>query len=219
MKRWFLWLLVIVAVFVIGWYYFFYRGSRKTATSQPAASSDSANSSTNGPQPAQITWQTVERPQQGIKVEMPVNPKESEAPAYNLSGPSDQIEMLASNPDPATTYAVAWEDNPPVARVNRRIPDRTLSAARDGMLDRTQTYLITQSQTTVAGFPALDLTARNAGGGILDARLIYARGRLYALIITLPSLSARRQQDVDRFYNSFTPELLEGQSKPGNANG
>lgn len=217
MKRWLVWLLVLVAVFVIGWYYLFYRGSAKKSNPQQTASSDTA--AQTGPVPAKITWQTVERPQDGIKLDMPAGPKEFEVPSYNRNGSAEQVEMLSSSPDPNTTYAMAWQDNPPVARVNRDNPDRTLEAARDGMLERTQTFLITQSQTTVGGFPALDMTAKNVGGGILDARLIYARGRLYALIVTLPSLSARRQQDVDRFYNSFTPELTGAGTKPANANG
>ncbi|MFZ0392559.1 MAG: hypothetical protein WCF17_18860 [Terracidiphilus sp.] len=205
MKRWLFWIVVIVAVFAIGWYYLVYRGDLKSRASQSAETGESASSDQNAIQPAHITWQTVERPQAGIKVEMPAGAKDIEVPAYNMNGSTEQVEMLSSNADSETTFALTWEDNPPVARANRENPERTLEAARDGMLERTETNLITQSQATVAGFPALDLTARNAGGGILDARLIYANSRLYTLIAAFPSLAARRQKDVERFYNSFTP--------------
>ena len=207
MRRWLFWFLLILAVFAIGWYYFFYHANTKTSAPQPTASSENTNTVQNMPQPAQITWQTVERPQEGIKLEMPTGAKDLEVPAYNLNGSSEQVEMLSANPDTETTFAVAWENDPPVARVNRRNPQRTLDAARDGLMERTQTFAITQSQVTVAGFPALDLTAKNSSGGILDARLIYANRRLYALIAAFPSVSARRQQDVERFYSSFTPAI------------
>ena len=81
------------------------------------------------------------------------------------------------------------------------------------MLARTQTFLIQQSDVKVAGFPALDLSARNEGGGILDARLIYVNGCLYSLIVAFPDLATRRQADVDRFYQSFTPVAPAGQTR------
>jgi hypothetical protein len=68
---------------------------------------------------------------------------------------------------------------------------------------RTQTSLISESATTVAGFPGRDFSAGNAGGGILNSRLVYASPRLYMLIASFPSESARREEDVLRFFNSF----------------
>jgi hypothetical protein len=212
MKRW-VWILVVVALFAVGWYYFGYRPRPKIKPTQSAATSQGAGSNQNAIQAATITWQTVERPQAGIKVEMPAGAKDLEVPAYNRNGTAEQVEMVASNPDPDTTYALGWENDPPVARANRHDPERTLKAARDGMLARTQTSLIQESELKVAGFPALDLTARNTGGGILDARLIYANGRLYSLIAAFPALGARRQKDVDRFYQSFMPAPSDAPTK------
>jgi hypothetical protein len=211
MKRW-QWLALIIALLAVGWYFYFYRGGLRRGIVHPVA--DSANSELTGYQPANINWQAIERQQDGFKLDMPSGPRQLEVPAYNEKGSSEPVQMLFSDPDGATTYAVTWEDNPPVARANDRVPDRTLEAARDGMVARTQTSIMTQSRPTVAGFPALDLMAKNNGGGILDARLIYVHHRLYTLIATFPSSGARREQDVVRFYNSFTPLVL-GTSKTG----
>ena len=115
------------------------------------------------------------------------------------------MKMLFASPDGDTTFAATWEDNPPVARVNDRVPDRTLQQARDGILTRTRTSLVTQTQITNVGYPALDMTAKNSEGGYLDARLIYLNDRLYTLMALFPTTNARREQDVIRFYNSFAP--------------
>lgn len=212
MKRW-QWVVLIVVLLAVGWY--FYRGRlRKSAVQTTPASESTANADLTGYQPANINWQTIDRQQDGFKLEMPASPKQLEVPAYNEKGSSEPVQMLYSDPDAATTFAVTWEDNPPVARVNDRVPDRTLEAARDGMVIRTQSSITSQSRPNVAGFPALDLTAKNSGGGVLDARLVYVHDRLYTLIATFPSSGARREQDVVRFYNSFTPVML-GAAKGG----
>jgi hypothetical protein len=45
--------------------------------------------------------------------------------------------------------------------------------------------------------------ARNSSGGVMDTRLIMAGKRLYMLSAAFPSMSARREQDVKRFFGSF----------------
>jgi hypothetical protein len=154
--------------------------------------------------PARINWQTVNRPNNGFKVEMPADPKDIQVPAYNESGASEPVNMLFSTPDGGTSFAVAWADNPPVARVNRRSPGQVLTAARDGALERTQTSLTNETSSSPGGVPARDLVAHNAGGGVMDSRLLYSGDRLYMLIAVFPSRGARREQDVARFFNSFT---------------
>jgi hypothetical protein len=78
--------------------------------------------------------------------------------------------------------------------------------ARDGMLERTQTAIVSQSLSLQRGnYPSLDVSARNGDGGILDARLILAGNRLYVLMALFPSASARREKDVARFFDSFVP--------------
>lgn len=212
MKRWLWVILLIIAVFAVGWYYFFYPRTAKRVAEVAQVNAIRDQSTL---QPATINWQPLDRQQNGFRLEMPAGAQELQVPAYTDSGSSEPVEMLLSNPDKATSFAVTWEDNPPVARANDRNPDRTLEAAREGMLTRTQTYEMTESQQTIAGFPAMDVLARNAGGGVLDARLIYAKGRLYALIATFPSMTARREEDVLRFYNSFTPQLIATGTKAG----
>jgi hypothetical protein len=75
--------------------------------------------------------------------------------------------------------------------------------ARDGMLSRTQTTLTSETRTTPDGYPARDIAAANAGGGVLNARIIFTGERLYTLMALFPAASARREQDVTRFYKSF----------------
>lgn len=215
MRRWLFRILLLLAVVAVGWYFYGHPALLKSSTIHTTETIQTANSDQIAAQTATIGWQTVERPQDGIKLQMPAGARDSEAPAYTTKGAAEQVNMVTSNPSSGTTYAIGWEKDPPVARANRGDPQRTLEAARDGMLARTQTFLIQQSDLKVAGFPALELSARNAGGGILDARLIYAHGCLYSLIITFPDLATRRQTDVNRFYQSFTPPAPS--SRPANA--
>ncbi len=153
--------------------------------------------------PARINWQTVNRPQDGFRVEMPIDPKEIKLPAYNEKGGTELINMIFSNPDASTTFAVSWADNPPVARAGNRSPDRTLNLARDGALASTQTALVNETASSPGGSPARDIVAHNQGGGVMDSRMLYVGSRLYMLTAAFPSMSARRQQDVTRFFNSF----------------
>lgn len=153
--------------------------------------------------PANIIWQKVDRPADGFRVEMPTDVKQIQIPAYNESGGTDQVDMIFSNPDAETTFSVAWADDPPVARVSKRTPDRTLEMARDGAVARTQTTLVSESANNTLGFPGRDFAARNTGGGVFNSRLVYAGSRLYMLVAAFPSTGARRDRDVSRFFNSF----------------
>ena len=198
-------------------------GGPHTFGSSTGLSSDQAASSTV--RPARMNWQAVNRPKDGFKLEMPADTREIQVPAYNENGGSETINMILANPDGATAFAVAWADNPPVVRVNNRAPDRTLDMARDGALTRTQTSLVSERRIAPGGFPARDFVARNVGGGVMDSRLLYAGNRLYMLIAVFPSMSARREQDVTRFFNSFTasgatgiPETLPLGSALGSGN-
>ncbi len=155
--------------------------------------------------PAKMSWQSVDRPNDGFKVDLPSEPKEMAAQAFNETGGAEPIRMIAAAPDDDTYFAVTWQDNPPVARMNNRAPEATLNMARDGMLARTQTSLVNQSLSLQRGNPSLEVSARNGGGGVLDARLIMAGNRLYVLMALFPSAGARRERDVARFFDSFVP--------------
>jgi hypothetical protein len=145
----------------------------------------------------------VDRAAEGFRVEMPVDTRKIQIPAYSEAGKTDKVNIIFSNPDAETTYSLAWEDNPPVARVSRHAPDRTLESARNGAVACTQTTLVNESTTNTQGFPGREFMARNSGGGVLNSRLIYAGSRLYMLTAVFPSAGARRDQDVSRFFNSF----------------
>lgn len=178
------------------------------------AESTASESLTSGGHPARMNWQVVSRPDDGFRIEMPADPKDLQVPAYNEAGSTEPVKMIFANPDGDTTFAISWEDNPPVSRVNNRAPDKTLDAARDGMLARTQTSLTSESRLMAAGYPARDISSKNTEGGVLNARLIFAGDRLYTLLALFPSSNARREQDVVRFFNSFAPSRVPGESLP-----
>jgi hypothetical protein len=203
MKRWQIVALIVAGLLIAGYIYYYHGGFGAGGGTRPGPAAGTSSDEENG-RPARITWATVNRPDDGFKVEMPADPRDLQVPAYNETGGSEQVKMLYSNPDGETTFAVTWEDNPPVARVNRDSPEKTLDQARDGMLVRTQTTPVREANVTVSGYPGRDITAKNSGGGYLDARLIFSNDRLYTLMAVYPSISARREQDVIRFYNSFT---------------
>ena len=167
---------------------------------------DSRDLPSTGPvaHPATITWQKVDRSSDGFRVEMPTDVKQIQIPAYSETGGTEQVNMIFANPSSDTTFSVVWEDSPPVARTADRTPDRTLSDARDGAVARTQTTLVSDAATNIQGFPGRTFEARNSGGGVMNSRLVYTGSRLYMLTAAFPSVSARRQKDVTRFFNSFT---------------
>jgi hypothetical protein len=152
----------------------------------------------------QLEWRPVDESDQGFKLEMPGDPKQVVVQATNEAGNNEPISMLMVKPDSDRTYAIAWADKPPVARMNDLVPDKTLDQARDGELGRTDTTLVSEIRTNPQGYPGRDVVSHNAGGGVMDTRFIYARPRLYMLIAASPSASARHQDEVIRFFNSFT---------------
>jgi hypothetical protein len=203
-KRWHY--IVLAGLLLLGIGYVYLHRQDLGLVGPPSGAADSLGSSLPSPssRPPRIAWQTVDRSKDGFKVEMPTDIKEIQVPAYNESGGTDQVNMIFSNPSADITFSLAWADNPPVVRVNGRAPERTLDMARDEALARTQTTLVSETRSTAGGFPARDIAARNAGDGVMDTRLVFAGSRLYMLTAVFPSMAARREQDVTRFFNSFT---------------
>jgi len=151
----------------------------------------------------QLEWRPVDESTQGFKIEMPGEPKQIVVQATTETGGTEPISMLLTKPDGDRTYAIAWAEKPPVARMNDLVPDKTLDQARDGALSRTETTLVSEIRSNPQGFPGRDVVAHNAGGGVLDTRFVYAGSRLYMLIATAPSVSARHEEEVIHFFNSF----------------
>jgi hypothetical protein len=150
-------------------------------------------------------WRTVDRVGDGFKINLPGDARDLQVPAYNESGGSEPVHMLMAAPNADSTFAITWQDNPPVMRISSHVPERTLSAARDGMLVRTQTTMVSQLLSTQHGNPTLDVLARNVQGGILNARLICVGNRLYIMMALFNSADAAQDQDVSRFFDSFSP--------------
>ena len=152
---------------------------------------------------AQMKWQSVSDSNLGFKIEMPGAPNRVVVQANNETGTTDPISMILVKPEENHTYAIAWAEKPPIARINDLAPDRTLDQARDGILSRTASTSVSEVRSNPQGFPGRDIVAHNVGGGMLDTRLIYAAPRLYMLIATSPSASSRHEEDVIHFFNSF----------------
>lgn len=219
--------ILYIAVFLLvgaGCYYaylhpdqFGFGPSRSFASAGVPASTDAPPAGRS----ARINWQPVDRPGDGFKVEMPEDTRQLQVPAYNDSGVSEPVNMIFSSPDGGTNYSVAWADNPPSMRTTGRSVDQTLDAARDGLLARTQTSLVSETRCSPQGFSGRNILARNVGGGVMDARLIVAGQRLYMLTAAYPSLAARREQDVMRFFTSFavTAQPVNSASLPASQPG
>ncbi len=154
-------------------------------------------------QPASVSWRAVDRVQDGFKIDMPSDTSEIQIPAYDVKGSAEEMDMLVATPNAETTYGVVWDDNPPVERASGEAPDRTLDNARDGALARTQTTLVVESRANYQGYPARDFSGRNQNGGLFNARLILAGTKLYMMVVAFPAPSARRDEDVNHFFDSF----------------
>lgn len=168
-----------------------------------AGSSSGSSGSDQASHPAQVSWTMVDRSPEGFKLEMPAETREIEVPAYNQQGGAEQVAMIYSYPDPATSYSISWADNPPVARSVSDDPKQTLDTARNGALARTQTQLVSEAQSTRQGFPIRDFVGRNQSGGVFNARLVLADHRLYLLMAAFQGAGSRRDDDVTRFFDSF----------------
>lgn len=195
---------VLFVVVLVG-IYFAYRHRQSLGFGSSAATATAADSAaTPAAQPAPITWRTLDRAADGFRIDLPTDVKQVQIPAYNEHGGAENVDMLYAYPDPNTSYSITWEDNPPVERVNSHVPERTLDMAMANAADRAQTVLVDQADISQQGFPGRQFSSRNANGGVMNARLVLARGRLYMLTAAFPSAAARRQQDVARFFDSFS---------------
>lgn len=153
--------------------------------------------------PAPVSWRAVVRVQDGFRIEMPSDTSEIQVPAYDAAGAAEEMDMILATPNAETTYAVVWDDNPPVERASGEGVERTLDNARDGALARTQTTLMGESHANYMGYPGRDFSGRNQSGGLLNARLILKGTKLYMMIAAFPAPSARRDEDVNHFFDSF----------------
>jgi len=167
----------------------------------PSRSADTQIASGGG---KQLDWRPIDESDQGFKLEMPGDPKQIVVQATSETGVNEPISMLMVKPDSDCTYAIAWAEKPPVARMNDLVADKTLDQARDGALGRTETTLVSEIRTNPQGYPGRDVVSHNAGGGVMDTRFIYARPRLYMLIASSPSAAARHEEEVIHFFNSFS---------------
>lgn len=196
--------IVLFVVILVGFGVYAWLHREDLGLVSPDGSANSGASSAETARPARILWQKLDRTPDGFKVEMPTDSKEIQIPSYNATGGSEQVNMLYAYPDADTSFSVAWADNPPVARASDMAAEKTLDTARDDALTRTQSSLVSEAKISLQGFPARDFSGRNSGGGVFNARMILADQRLYMLIASFPSTSARRDLDVKRFFDSFS---------------
>uniref|UniRef100_E6PYH1 PsbP C-terminal domain-containing protein n=1 Tax=mine drainage metagenome TaxID=410659 RepID=E6PYH1_9ZZZZ len=150
-----------------------------------------------------VSWHKEDKTSIGFLVEMPAEANQTTVQADSELGTKVPVQMLVAKPDANTTFGVAWEDNPPVARVNDLIPDKMIDAARDQALSATETTKVSEVRSAAQGYPSREITAKNANGGYMDTRFIYAAPRLYMLIATYTSAGASHEKDITHFFNSF----------------
>jgi hypothetical protein len=197
------WVFIAVALVVLGviaYYVYEHRGWLGLGSAGGGVPTDETNADL---EPAHVSWHAVDRIQDGFRIDMPSDTSEIQIPAYNVKGDAEEMNMLIAMPNAETTYAIAWDDNPPVERASGEAVERTLDNARDGALARTQTTLMGESRANYLGYPARDFSGRNQSGGLFNARLILAGTKLYMMIVAFPAPSARRDEDVNHFFDSF----------------
>lgn len=187
----------------IACFLYLYRAKMGLSGSDRTLDNETTSQSSSSAAPAQIDWQDVNRSPDGFKVQMPTGTNETLIPAYNAQGGVEEVNMIMAMPG-SDTFAVAWADHPPVERASSENAEKTLDMARDGALTRTQTVLTGESRSRFDGYPECQFSARNDQGGILNARLILAGTHLYMLMAAFPAASSRRDEDVNRFFDSFT---------------
>ncbi len=187
----------------IACFLYLYRVKMGLSGSGRTLDNDTTSQSSSSPAPAQIDWQNVDRSPDGFEVQMPAGTNQTLIPAYNARGGVEEVNMIMAMPG-SDTFAVAWADHPPVERASSENAEKTLDLARDGALTRTQTVLTGESRSRFDGYPECQFSARNDQGGILNARLILAGTHLYMLMAAFPAASSRHDEDVNRFFNSFT---------------
>jgi hypothetical protein len=231
-KHWRYFVAVVLCLVII-YYVYIHRQDLGLVRPHAEVISDSSAPRSDSTEPAAVpalrvgsfNWRAVNRASEGFRVEMPADVRKTQVPAYNDRGGSEEISMIIANPDADSSYSVSWADDPPVIRNSDHTADHILEIAKQGALARTQTTQVTETRTNPGGNPGRDFVGRNAGGGGISARLICAGRRLYMLTATFPSDSARRDQDIARFFNSFSitgasaassiPESLPPASTPG----
>jgi len=199
-KRLLYFVLIVVVVGVIAYYVYEHRAWLGLGNSGGGVPTEETNTDL---EPAHVSWHAVNRIQDGFNIDMPSDSSEIQIPAYNVKGGAEEMDMLVATPNAETTYGIAWDDNPPVERASGEVVERTLDNARDGALARTQTTLMGESRANYLGYPARDFSGRNQSGGLFNARLILKGTKLYMMIVAVPAPSARRDEDVNHFFDSF----------------
>jgi hypothetical protein len=169
---------------------------------QNSAGSNREQTSASAP-PAHLNWRIIDRSADGFIVEMPAEVTYGRAPAFTGHGVPEEIPLIEASPQPENLFAVAWDNDPPVERYAGEVAENTLDRAQEGALARTQAVLTGEWQSHATGYPERDFTGRIAGGGFLNARMILAGRRLFMLIVTFPAPGAERDEEVNRFFNSF----------------
>jgi hypothetical protein len=202
-------ILTATVLAAIGYCVYFYRVPLGLVSSVGSGPATDSSSSTLTPSPSTVpyagtSWQIVERSADGFRVDMPGEPTLSQLPSYTSRGEMEPVNMLQATRAPNETFAVTWADSPPVQRAAKENAEKTLDLARDGALARTQTRLTAEINTIHLGYPARDFASRSADGGMMQARMILAGSRLYMLIVSFPQASPDRDEEMNRFFNSFT---------------
>ncbi len=145
-------------------------------------------------------WQTYRAADNSFSIELPGTPSVKTTQVPLEGGGTATATLVSAKTADETAYSCAYSDH---EHIGDKTPEQTLESARDGSLHKIQGTLITEQQTTVQGFPAIEMQARAIGNTQVDAQFVAAGDRLYMLMAV--SLDGRREpKTIRRMFSSFT---------------
>lgn len=122
------------------------------------------------------------------------------AASYAKGQSTDLYVFYVERSQEATTYIVTYNDFPAGWDVSPDLLAVAFDKSRDRLVGTAK--LVSEREVDLASFPGREFKFLQADGQVTRARLYYAKGRLYQVLVT-----TRRAQDlaksIDGFFNSF----------------
>jgi hypothetical protein len=146
-------------------------------------------------------WQWVNLADGQSRISFPGKPILEETPTKSITGGSFTSHALKVKPVATVAYGCTWFDDPSLTGMSA---DDRLNQARDNGIRGVQGTLVSEKRISVQGHPARDIQATARGNAAFDNRIILVGSRLYTLMVV--DVTGRHDtQNVERFFNSFTP--------------
>lgn len=143
-------------------------------------------------------WIEVASDEGAISVMMPCVPPWKSEWVPRGNAPSGYRSHIALCKAADETYLVGWVDYEPGYAPNVQAE---LEANRDNFVNGMQAQLLTTTNTTWQGFPALEFTARRGDTHDITSRVVMKATRPYQLAVLTPA-GQHRSANIDRFMAS-----------------